>query len=871
MKKCFAMLLALCCVLSLATVVTAAENENDVRVAQTVEITASMCPESSGQSVDTPDAELIIEKGAGMLGVAEAVYFGWFTQQLPPKVEHPTFDITEMDYVAFDLYVSRADALADVPVCFELTSGGICDLQEDSVFLSLNEVTTLVDGWNSVRIPLSLFPKGGADRTHINCFRIFNSGVVTVNEGEFWVIKLKNFGFGTDADGVTQTLPLDPAIGVFCGGTVYYKIASLIQTTLAAPEVTPDMFTVSYAATEPLDLSTYQYVDLAMRVTNAKELRKIKLEMELASSGMSEAQESSFIGFFDNVVEGWNTLRLPLSAFTRKVGGGADLSKINYIRLHSVGTEDRTLDGDVTIEFAKFIFSDAADVNFKEYTFEVGREAALPEEIIRISGRDAGENADCMFADGADEIVYRLSMDYITPSYIYVTMTTGGDDLLLQVSDRNKPEYYKTIVGEKSTDPRGTYVYDVSQYVNMASFKATGFTLYLRVADTDPTDGSGGQLQKETPVTISVGYSDWAIEGYLPIIVCPPYDTDGEENEHTIPLFDCNAEIGGFKQDWDDKMAGASSLSYTLGRWKEIDKVTGEDIEVTQNGQAGFQFKTEAWTGYDTIDATRMDTLEFWFYVSDKDALASVTFADNAMELTSSGVSDKDELSWEMTAILEQCTENGWNAIRLPFSTASGRAGEIDLSRVNFFRWYFINAQNLPEQPIIIKIDNLRLTDYVAQEREVARPTVQALLDTIEGAMADIPEWNKKDADVVALYQQKAEDWRARYSSLKDEYESLEPISQALAEELGAEKLLLQLSRWITNYDKYFEVIACPPLTPNVGETIPPPDDSNVTPTVPNETTDNGELLLVIGISMAIVLGCTATYIVLQKRKKTNE
>lgn len=868
MKKFSALLLSLCIMLSCVVSVAAVEHEDRERVAHTMEIAVPSGAGNSGQYVDTPDVELIIESEAELLGVAEALHFNWFTNLLPPKVEYPIFDITGMDYVAFDLYVSRADALTDVPVCIELTSSGTCDMQEDSVFLSLNEVTTLVDGWNSVRIPLSLFPRGSADRTRINFFRIFNIGQVRLNQGEFWEAKLKNFGFGTDADGVTQTLPFDKRAGVYKNG-MFRDFAAVRKTTLRAPEVAPGDFMVTHTTEQPMDLSNYQYVDITMRITGIKDFRKIKMEMEVTSSGACDVKENNFTGFFDNVVEGWNTVRLPLSAFVHTVGGGADLSKINYIRLYSVGTEDRTLDGEVTIEFAKFVFSDAADVNFKEYTFEVGKDATLPEWVTMVSGQDADENDHCMSADGSGEIVYKLSMDYIPPSYAYVTMTTGGDDLLLQVSDRNKPDHYRTIVGENSTDPRGTYVYDISKYITMPSFKATGFTLYLRVADADPTDDGGGQLQKKTPVTISVGYSDWPLDCDFPLIVCPPFETDGEENEHTIPLFDCNFKLGGFELDYDDKMAGAASLSYTLGRWKAIDEVTGEDIEVTQIGQANFQFETEASIGYDTIDATRMDTLEFWFYVSDKDALASVTFADNAMELSSSmQPPDSEEISWRLEDILAQCTQNGWNAVRLPFSAASGRAGEIDLSRIRYFRWYFVMAQNLPEQPITIKIDNLRLTDYIAQERERVRPTVQALLDTIEGAMADIPEWDKKDPDVVAQYQQNADDWRALFSSLMDTYEALEPIPKALAKELGAYKLLLKLSRWITNYDKYFEVIVCPPVTPGIDETISPPENPDPPPTVPDENIDNGALFLIMGIAAAIMLGCVLAYAVRKKQKK---
>ncbi|MBQ8717794.1 MAG: hypothetical protein IJY66_00835 [Clostridia bacterium] len=883
MKKCFALLLALCTVLSSVVLVRAAQNGE--HVAKTVEISVSDTGGNSGEYVDTPDIEMIIEGETASLGIARALYFNWYTNGLPPEVTVPTFDITDMDYVAFDLYLSRADALVGVPVCIELTSSGICDKNEDSVFLDLNEVATLADGWNSVRIPLSRFPKGGADRTRINFFRIFNNGQVVLNPGELWVAKLKNFGFGTDADGVTQTLPFDRNAGDYRDGKLR-DYAAVRRTTLTPPSVAPGAFMVTHTAKAPIDLSTYKYVDLTMHVTGAKAFRNIKFEMELTSSGTCDTQETNFTGFFDNVVEGWNTIRLPLSAFTRKVGGGADMSKINYIRLYSIGTEDRTLADEVTIEFAKFTFSDAGDVNWQECSFGVGKNATLPEEIKMIAGQDVGENDTLMFADGAKEIVYELTMDHIKADALYVTMTTGGEDLLLQIAHKNAPAHYVTVVGEQSTDPRGTYVYDLSKYINPYKFMTSGYKMYMRIADADPTNGNGGQIRKETPITISVEYSDWEEEGEY-IWVTPVYPTDNDENDpHTISLFDCNAAIAGFDMDWYDYQAGYSSISYTLGKWKEIDKETGEEVEVKNTGTI-LSFTTAIWSGYDTIDATKMDTLEFWFYVSDKDALAAAGFQDNAMELTSSGEPDNEEINWRMSAILEQCTQDGWNAIRLPFLEATGQTGKIDLSRVNFFRWYFINAMNLPEQPITIKIDNIRLTDYVAQEREKVRPTVEALVRKIEAAVAAVPEWDDDNIGVVAEYKRNAETWRAQYSSLKAEYEALEPIPQELAKELGAQKLLLKLNRWLERYRKYKpdDYIAKDehkPLGPgNTGETLPlgpgvidqlkPGDVTEVVIDPIDQEKDNegnDTLLIVLVAAPIVIVIAIALYSLLTRRAK---
>ena len=862
MKKLLALLLSLCLLVTSTVCVAAAAQKDDRPVAHTTEIAAPKGPESTGEYVDTPDAELVMQQDVGTWGLAHAIYFYWFSNQAAPGVTPPVFDITGMDYFTFDLYVSDADALRGVQLGFELTSGGTCDMQEDFFLTSLDKFTTLQDGWNTVRIPLSVFPSGDADRSRINCFRIFNFDPVTVKEGTRWLVKLRRLGFGTEADNLAMTLPLDKDLGVGCSGTVN-SFPAVRRTTLAAPTVSPGAFMVTHTTEQPLDLSDAKYVEIAMHVTGAAAFRQIKFQMELTSSGTCDVQESNFTGFFDHVVEGWNFIRIPLSALVHKVGGGADLSAVNYVRLYSIGTEDRSLASAVTIDFAQLTFTDAADINYQEYTFEVGKAATLPPEITLVAGQNAGENAECLFADGSNEIVYQLDMRNIVPSYIYVTMTTGGEDLLLQIGAlRDDPRYYKTIVGEESTDAQGTYVFDVSKYFGVSHF--TGGYLFLRIADADPTDGNGGQIRKDTPVTVAVGYSGWKETPFIEVV--PPYDGDVPEDEHTIPLFDCNAEIGGFQLDWDDKMAGTSSLSYTLGSWAGIHPQSGEEIIVTQNGQANFKFKTETYTGYDTIDASGMDTLEFWFYVSDKDALAAANFADTAMELTSSGTCDEEEISWRMADILAQCTENGWNAIRLSLSNPTGRQGRIDLSRVNYFRWYFVLATNLPEQPITIKIDTIRLTDYEKQERARVSPSVEAWVGQLEAAMAEIPAWDKETPEIVSQYRQHAEEWRAQYTAFKDEYDAMEPIPQSVAEELGAKDLLRQLSQWFKNYDSYDDTVYVTPIPKDdekvfVAGGLPPEEP------LPDDDQGNG-MLWIIGIAAAIVIAGAVVSVLQIKKKK---
>ncbi len=826
MKKILAMLLALCMIMSCMTLVVSAAEGEEEHVQNEIVIDAPAGDGNSGEHVENTGVLVSREITAGdegkKLGVAEIAHFNWYSKDA--KIDDLSFDITGMEYVEFELYVSRADALTGVPFCFELTSGGICDKEEDS-FIEATEAwmmdkdgNALKDGWNTIRVPLSKFPAASADRTRINCFRIFNNGEVNLNANETYTIQMKSFGFGTEADGIVHAVPFDSDYGVGGGDMLDHKASNV--TTLAAPKVDPGAFMVTYTTEEPMDLSTYKYVDITMKVSNPEAFKQIKFEIELTSSGECDVEENNYTGFFDNPTKGWNTFRIPLSAFNNRKE--ADLTKINYIRFYSIGTEaDRSIDEDVTIEFTKFRFSDAGNVNFKDYSWSAGKEAALPEGVTLVSEKNFGENDNCIFADKTTEIIYKVELDTIDPSWMYLELTTGGRDLLLQVGDKNKADAYKTIVDtsdEEKTSPTGHYVINIASYMPMSALKAVGYVFYIRVADVTTEDGSGGQITKASPVTLSVGYSAWEVpEGYVKITE-EMIIADEEEmmaNEHSIPLFGCNKEIGGFKVDYDDFKGGSSSLAYTLGTWTEVDKTTDEEIEKKQDGQSGFTFKTIDYAGEESIDASGMDTLEFWFYCSNREALNAAGFADNAMELTSAGTCDKEETCWRLTDILGQCTQDGWNEIRLPIT---GNA--TDWTRLNYMRWYFISASNLPAEPVIIKIDNIRLTDYVKQQQELQKPIAEAMAAKIEEKVGSIPKFDDEDASIIAQYEANKDAWQALYDELNEELTGLNSVAQDLVSDLGAKKTLGNIRTWLRNYNNYVEDLANNP--PAGGDENPP-------------------------------------------------
>lgn len=94
----------------------------------------------------------------------------------------------------------------------------------------------------------------------------------------------------------------------------------------------------------------------------------------------------------------------------------------------------------------------------------------------------------------------------------------------------------------------------------------------------------------------------------------------------------------------------------------------------------------------------------FWFYVSN---IADLKDNDGQIELTSSGQSDKNEYSWNLSGIIPNL-QTGWNEIALNFSDAAkGGDGGPDIHSFNFFRIYFW-TKDKAHADVQVGVDDLR-------------------------------------------------------------------------------------------------------------------------------------------------------------------
>ena len=101
------------------------------------------------------------------------------------------------------------------------------------------------------------------------------------------------------------------------------------------------------------------------------------------------------------------------------------------------------------------------------------------------------------------------------------------------------------------------------------------------------------------------------------------------------------------------------------------------------------------------VSAFRAGYLHLSYYVSSKKQFTQNLF----FEISSSGTCDKDELSWEIAL---STVQEGWNEVYLSVPDA-GTTGKIDLSKVNYFRFYS-PALNRGTNSLDVIIDDIYMT-----------------------------------------------------------------------------------------------------------------------------------------------------------------
>ncbi|MBR2320884.1 MAG: hypothetical protein IKA57_01970 [Clostridia bacterium] len=140
------------------------------------------------------------------------------------------------------------------------------------------------------------------------------------------------------------------------------------------------------------------------------------------------------------------------------------------------------------------------------------------------------------------------------------------------------------------------------------------------------------------------------------------------ENAKRKTLFNC------------DSMSWLSAFysSVTLNR----------DANYIKEGSGSWKWKSDTIADdFSSVDISEYKNgyLHFYVYCSDITKIGT----QGQIEITSSGTCDVNEYSWVATQYI---TKTGWNDVWLDISSASVTGGEADLSAINYFRIYMLDA-----------------------------------------------------------------------------------------------------------------------------------------------------------------------------------
>lgn len=441
---------------------------------------------------------------------------------------------------------------------------------------------------------------------------------------------------------------------------------------------------------ESIDVSDMDFFRFDLYVEDFNAASSAEWCVELTSSGTCDEQEHQYLGTFAGMGAGWNTVTLRLGSFQDK---GMDLTKFNYFRLFnnsgiSSGGEFVFKIDNVRFEKAEEVASDY-DGLLEEYLFIVLDNDSELNYLVRSSASTSG--TAFRFCDASSEVVYKYSITnrYSATKVQFTAMLS--QQLLLQVSqdDENWQTVWAYEFDESKNPDQGmgwnkTMTFDLTPYLDLAADP----DIYVRVADSYPSNGWGGTIHSDIAVRLEVQYEEMSAEEWDAYEAAP--------DDRSISLLNCTKPFGRFQPDATNKTAGYASASMQIAA-DNVNPIT-----------------------FDPVDSTGYDALEFDMYVVDP-SLLEATFRDTGIELSSAGKCDDGELSWkfpEIVAALGGEVKEGWNHVTLLFRDGKPddrNQVEFDPTAINYLRFFFVGT---PEEyhGNYFAVDNFRLTTAAAEK-----------------------------------------------------------------------------------------------------------------------------------------------------------
>ena len=674
-------------------------------------------------------------------------------------VADEAFDITDMKYLEFDFYLSSAKALKSVNWTIELTSAGESDKNEIGITKSFND---FVQGWNHVKIDLSTLTdtagQGACDKTAVNFFRMFTTDVVDVTELTFALTNVRI----TDGEAAPLETPeapelpeepddpVEPPVG---GEDGEYKIVFPVDNAEGEFKyLDPDYkanWNGSLRFADNAQFFQYKFdLEYFCGVESITFAGNIGGEYHIWAS----ANGKNWVEIVKNTQKGpAKAMTLDLSVMAAAIAETATL----YIRIGDAVTSDGngghltspeaclTITYDPSVEQVK-PEGPAITTQHEKDVFEMNS-AEENAHLVEMTGKWNGEKR---YADANAHFTYKYTIKNVHQVASVIWKAATNQELKLDISFDNK-NWVNVFSTEENLAPM-LREYDLTEFL-VKDGTIENATFYLKISDTDPSDGWGGGIHKMNPVTLDVEYTPLTDEQKDAL--------EATATEHSIPLWGANRTWGDvYETDNENQLAGSGCISINLKGVKDTHAPSKK---------------------FDDVNATGMDSLEFDIYLSDLAILDHLlAVASGSLEICSGGTCDQGEKNYDIKNLANLLKDNGavvgWNHVSIPLSKMAGTDGAygpFDISKINYIRLFWTGMTDCG-QDWIMKLDNFRMTDAVAKADADRVAFENKVLEENAGLIANI-EALKNITEVNA----------ENYSSVKDRVNSAKTAFEALSQD----------------------------------------------------------------------------------------
>ena len=677
------------------------------------------------------------------------------------------------------LYINDVQHIAG-DAAIEITSSGKCDENEYQWSIAgLIASKQLRSGWNWLELKISdAEKKGDPNLDAINFIRIFVHGYnIGMMLDDIILYNAETYVPTEDSD-FTRTLPVEEG----------YEAGSVQLDSCDSGFGTPDTSDKQEGAASaswtgegdqntehvlpaPVDtkMDVYRanlefdlYIDDVSAITSDPNPYNV---IEVSSSGRCDVDEYEFdltaLAFAGQIQSGWNHVSIPfavtqLNAVGSQATGNPDLSALNYVRIMTRGTPRTVKLDDVRVVDRDHVAEepdpdpDPSEEGFFRISDGDSAWGANPSQHDKLystywegsgavrsyTGKNSFDNSLSL------ETTYDLGTTGLTEEnaalglWLYfndVASIIGTKDSIIEISS-------------SGTFDENEYQWDLNEMIADGSLVSGWNWLELNVSDAEKTgapdlDGLN-YIRIFTNGTNLLAMVDDVIlydrTTYVP--------TQDEGFVRTLPASDADAPDYVVLDDCDNAWDGTSADTEDMQQGKGCITASGTNINISKT-----------FAPVDTGLTMHEAVLDFWLYIDNASALDKGTGAYNAIEVSSSGTWDRNEVELSLTTMLiDGRIHDGWNHISIPFAAAlafqsdndmiNKTSGTPDLSSLNFVRLMTNGSAHT------VKLDciSVRKASYTG---EITVPVSSILLDagTAQGAWTqDRLEYRYGGASVVA-------------------------------------------------------------------------------------------------------------------------